>query len=110
MDENATSDDAATLSEDCATAWPRLAAGSPSLPRSALRHGNVSQSSVIVRLWVQKYEAGAFDDDAAAVDVIQEYKARIAALERLVGRRALELAFLKGLSKTARGREAGLCP
>jgi len=34
----------------------------------------------------------------------------IAALERLVGRQALELAFLKGLSKTARGREAGLCP
>ncbi|KAB7783825.1 hypothetical protein [Methylorubrum populi] len=45
---------------------------------------------------MQKYETGAFDDDAAAADTIQTYEARIAALERLVGRQALELAFLKG--------------
>lgn len=59
----------------------------------AKRH-DVSRN--LVRLWVQKYEAGAFDDDAAAADAIQEYEARIAALERLVGRQALELEFLKG--------------
>jgi transposase len=50
----------------------------------------------LVRVWVQKYEAGALDHDAAAADTIQAYKARIAALERLVGRQALELEFLKG--------------
>ena len=50
----------------------------------------------LVRVWVQKYEVGAFDDDAAAADTIQAYEARIAALERLVGRQALELEFLKG--------------
>jgi transposase-like protein len=50
----------------------------------------------LIRLWVQKYEAGAFDDDATAADMIQEYEARIAALERLVGKQALELEFLKG--------------
>ena len=55
----------------------------------------------LIRVWVAKYEAGAFDDDARAVDVIQAYEARIAALERLVGRQALELEFLKGASRSA---------
>ena len=32
----------------------------------------------------------------AAADMLQEYEARIAALERLVGKQALELEFLKG--------------
>ena len=45
----------------------------------------------LVELWMQKYETCAFDDDT-----IQAYEARIAALERLVGRLALELEFLKG--------------
>ena len=53
----------------------------------------------LVRIWVQKYEAGALDEDAAAADMIQEYEARIAALERLVGKQALELEFLKGALK-----------
>src|SRR4051812_32478878 len=39
-------------------------------------------SRILVRVWVQKYEAGALDDDAAAADTIQAYEARIAALER----------------------------
>ena len=50
----------------------------------------------LIRIWVSKYEAGAFDEDARAADLIQEYEARIAALERLVGKQALELEFLKG--------------
>src|ERR1700720_516444 len=54
-----------------------------------------------IRLWVQKYEAGAFDEDATAADMIKEYEARIAALERLVGKQALELEFLKGALKSA---------
>ena len=50
----------------------------------------------LIRVWVQKYEAGAFDEDAAAADLLQQYEARIAALERLVGKQALELEFVKG--------------
>ena len=50
----------------------------------------------LIRIWVQKYEAGGLDEDAAAADMMQEYEARIAALERLVGKQALELEFLKG--------------
>ena len=54
----------------------------------------------LIRIWVQKYETGAFDDDATAADMIQEYEARIAVLERLVGKQALELEFLKGAQKS----------
>ena len=64
----------------------------------AKRH-DVSRN--LIRVWVRKYEEGAFDDDAQAADLIQEYEARIAALERLVGRQALELEFLKGALKSA---------
>src|SRR5580700_3985911 len=51
----------------------------------------------MIRVWVQKYEAGAFDEDAAAADLLRQYEARIAALEWLVGKQALELEFVKGL-------------
>jgi transposase len=61
----------------------------------------------LVRVWVQKYEAGALDDDAAAADTIQAYEARIAALERLVGRQALELEFLKGALRSAPSSRGG---
>lgn len=61
----------------------------------------------LVRVWVQRYEAGVFDEDAAAADLIQEYEARIAALERLVGRQALELEFLKGALKSAARTRSG---
>jgi transposase len=53
----------------------------------------------LIRVWVAKYQAGAFDDDAA--DLIQAHEARIAALERLVGKQALELEFLRGASASA---------
>jgi transposase-like protein len=36
----------------------------------------------LVRVWIEKYEAGAFDEDANAADLLQTYEARIAALER----------------------------
>ena len=55
----------------------------------------------LIRIWVAKYEAGALDDDATAADLLQEYEARIAALERLVGKQALELEFLKGALRLA---------
>lgn len=56
----------------------------------------------LIRVWVGKYEGGAFAADARAADLIQEYEARIAALERLVGRQALELEFLKGALRQGR--------
>src|ERR1700730_17162347 len=60
----------------------------------AARHG-------LIRVWAMKFEAGAFDEDAEAADLLQEYEAKIAALERMVGRQALEIEFLKGALKNA---------
>jgi transposase len=62
------------------------------------RH-NVSRN--LIRIWVRKFESGAFDDDAQAADLLQDYEAKIAALERMVGRQALEIEFLKGALKSA---------
>ena len=64
----------------------------------ARRH-DVSRN--LIRIWVAKFAAGALDEDAQAADLLQEYEARIDALERLVGRRALEIEFLKGALKSA---------
>ena len=50
----------------------------------------------LIRIWIEKYQAGALDEDVAAADLLQSYEARIDALERLVGKQALELEFLKG--------------
>ena len=55
----------------------------------------------LIRIWVAKYEAGAFDDDARAAELLQEYEAKIAVLERMVGRQALELEFLEGALRNA---------
>ena len=55
----------------------------------------------LIRIWVEKYEAGALDEDVAAADMLQQYEARVAALERLVGRLSLENDLLKGASKNA---------
>src|SRR6266853_1331244 len=60
---------------------------------------NISRQ--LIRVWVEKYEAGALDEDAQAADLLQEYEAKIAALERMVGRQALEIEFLKGALKNA---------
>ena len=55
----------------------------------------------LIRIWVKKLEAGAFDEDARAADLLQDYEAKIAALERMVGRQALEIEILKGALKNA---------
>jgi transposase len=57
----------------------------------------------LIRIWVQRFEAG--DEDAVAADLIEQYEARIAALERLVGKQALELEFVKGALKSAPRRK-----
>jgi len=64
----------------------------------AKRH-DVSRN--LIRIWVKKLEAGAFDEGARAADLLQEYEAKIAALERMVGRQALEIEFLKGALRNA---------
>jgi transposase-like protein len=64
----------------------------------------------LIRIWIRKYEEGAFDEDVEAVDLIQEYEARIAALERLVGKQALELEFLKGALKNTQRPKKRLHP
>ena len=58
-------------------------------------------SRQLIRIWVGKFEAGALDDDVQAADLLQEYEAKIAALERMVGRQALEIEMLKGALKQA---------
>jgi len=50
----------------------------------------------LIRSWIEKYELGEFDDEHIRADLVPEYEARIAALERLVGKQALEIEFLKG--------------
>src|SRR3981081_2776345 len=58
------------------------------------RH-NVSRN--LIRIWVDKFQAGALDEDVASPDLLETYEARLAALERLVAERALELEFLEGV-------------
>jgi transposase len=55
----------------------------------------------LIRIWVAKYEAGEFNDDAEAADMLQAYEAKVAALERLVGRQALEIEFRRGPLRSA---------
>lgn len=55
----------------------------------------------LIRIWIEKHDAGAFDDEAATADAIAAYEARIASLERLVGKQALEIEYLKGALKHA---------
>jgi transposase len=47
----------------------------------------------LIRIWVAKHEADAFDDDTQAADLLQEYEAKIAALERMVGRQPSRSSF-----------------
>ena len=60
-------------------------------PAWALQRHDLSRN--LIRIWVEKYQAGGLDEDAVAADLLQSYEARIAALERLVGKQALELEF-----------------
>jgi transposase len=72
--------------------------GDETLHGLAKRH---DLSRNLISAWVDKHEAGALDDDARMADLVQESEACIAALERLVGRQALELEFLKRTLKSA---------
>ena len=65
--------------------------GGETLHGLARRH-DVSRN--LIRIWVSKLEAGAFDEDVEAAGLLQEFEAKFSALERLVGRQALEIEFL----------------
>ena len=71
----------------------------------AKRH-DVSRN--LIRVWVERYQTGAFDEDAAAADLLQQYEARIAALERLVGKQALELELDGSINAIFDVRDDGL--
>ena len=45
------------------------------------KHHNVSRN--LIPVWIAKYEAGECNEEAEAADLLQQYEARIAALERL---------------------------
>ena len=63
-------------------------------PHALAKRHSISRN--LIKIWIAKYEAGGLDSDTAAADVLADYEARIAALERLVGKLALENEFLKG--------------
>lgn len=64
----------------------------------------------LIRVWIAKADAGEFDDDVAAAELLATYEARIAALERLVGKQALNLAFVKEGSPADPCRQSRLHP
>ena len=81
--------------------WSAAVPGRPL--RSPQRH-DISRK--LIRIWVKSLKlgpAGAFDEDARAADLLQEYEAKIAALERMVGRQALELHFRRELAQLLTG-------
>ena len=51
-----------------------------------------------------KYEAGEFDDETAAAEVLAQYEARIAELERKVGQLTMENDLLKKTRRSPRPR------
>jgi transposase len=64
----------------------------------------------LIRIWVAKSEAGEFDPDVEAATLLADYEAKIVALERMVGRQALEIEFLKGALRQGRlPRNAPMC-
>ena len=56
----------------------------------------------LIRVWVAKAGAGEFDEETEASNLLSAYEAKIAALEKLVGRQALELEFLREALKQGR--------
>jgi transposase-like protein len=66
--------------------------GQETLHGLARRH-DISRN--LIRIWVERYQQGRFDDEVEAAELLEEYEAKIAALERMVGRQALEIELLK---------------
>lgn len=54
----------------------------------------------LIRTWARKYEEGSLNSDAQTAGLVRDYEKRIASLEQLAGKQALEIEFLKGALKT----------
>ena len=67
----------------------------------ARRH---SLSRNLLRLWVQKYEAGELTDEVVDAVRIAEYEGKIAELERKVGQLTMEVDLLKKGAQLGRQR------
>lgn len=74
-------------------------AGEVSLQGLAKRH-RICRN--LIRLWLTKFEAGEFSEEAAMAASLEEYEARIAALERKVGQLTMENDLLKKTLPIAR--------
>jgi transposase len=61
--------------------------------RGLARQHNLSRH--LIRLWIQKYEAGQLNDEVADAVRIAEYETKIAELERKVGQLTMEVDLLK---------------
>ena len=68
------------------------------------RHHDISRN--LLRLWVEKYEAGEFDDDDVQADLLAHCQRRIAELERKVGQLVMENEWLKKTRRAAVQRNA----
>lgn len=62
--------------------------------------------SALIRLWARKAQAGGFDEERVTAKLLRQYEARIEALERLAGKQALELEFLKRALELAASRRS----
>src|SRR3954466_13978527 len=56
----------------------------------------------LIRVWIAKCATGEFDPDVEAATLLADYEVKIAMLERMVGRQALEVEFLKGALQQGR--------
>ncbi len=63
------------------------------------RHHDVSRN--LVRLWVEKYEAGEFEDGEVQTEQLSHCQTRIAELERKVGQLVMENEWLKKTRRAA---------
>src|SRR5271170_717704 len=61
--------------------------------RETARQHSLSRN--LIRLWMEKYEAGQLTDEVAESARNAEYEAKIAALERKVGQLTMEVDSLK---------------
>ena len=59
-------------------------------------------SRTLIRIWIAKCESGEFDPDVEAATLLGDYEAKIATLERMVGRQAVEIEFLRGALQQGR--------
>lgn len=73
-------------------------------------HGLAERNDIcrnLIRVWVEMYERGEFAGEAEAANLLEPYEDRIAALERMVGRLALENDLLKKASRASRPSRDG---